>query len=328
MKKISLLLNYELIRVHTILLMSLGIQKPMNLWCGKEIGTATLRRGRGKIERRPNSLPLYFEAVSLVVFFCLYIFLKRRCQMKTKILSVLLGLLVLGIPLMTKNNPVQDKLMAKRAAIADAQRNLIEKIYGIQIDADTRVEDFITRNDQVRGELEGFIASAEIVNDYGLDRDGIYKVKIQIDLERLIKLIGKKFKYETRFIEAEGKGVIKDSSPKKKEKRKQDMLKAKGNGAMPTDEDISKEQKILMAKRAAMLDAYRNLIEKIKGVQVDAQTTVQDFITEDDSIMTQIENFIHGAKVLTSGIVEKGELKGSYEVEIEIDLEELKKIFK
>ena len=68
MKKISLLLNYELIRFHTILLMVLGIQKQRNLWCGKEGDIATLKWGRGKIERKPNSQPLYFEVVSLVVF--------------------------------------------------------------------------------------------------------------------------------------------------------------------------------------------------------------------------------------------------------------------
>jgi hypothetical protein len=242
--------------------------------------------------------------------------------MKTKILNVLLGLLVLGIPLMTKNNPVQDKLMAKRAAIADAQRNLIEKIYGIQIDAGTRVEDFITRNDQVHGRLKGFIKSAEIVSEFY--KEGVYQVKLQIDLEHLIKLIGKKFKYETRFIEADGKGTFKDSSPKKKKKRDTEMLRAKGRGTMPTEEGISKEQKILMAERAAMLDAYRNIIERIKGVEVDGETTVQDFITQDDTIMTRIQDFVRGAK-----IVSPSKLKDNIsEVEIEIDLDELKKIIK
>lgn len=244
--------------------------------------------------------------------------------MKTKILNVLLGLLVLTIPLMTKNNPVQDRLMARRAAIADAQRNLIEKIYGINVDADTRVEDFITRNDQIIGTFNNFIRSAEIVNDYGLDKDGIYKVKMQIDLERVIELIGKKFKYETRFIKAEGKGTFKDSSPKKKKKRDTEMLRAKGKGTMPTGEGISKEQQILMAERAAMLDAYRNIIERLKGVEVDGETTVQDFITQDDTIMTRIQDFVRGAKIVSTP-----KLKDKIcEVEIEIDLKELKKIIK
>lgn len=246
--------------------------------------------------------------------------------MKTRILYVILGLQLMGILLMANDNPVQNKLMAKRAAIADAQRNLIEKIYGINIDANTSVEDFIIKNDQVRGKLEGFITSAEIISESY--KDGLYEVKLQIDMERLIKLLGKKFKYEIRFIEEDGKGTSKGDPEKKKKEHKQELLKEKGNGVMPTGEDISKEQKILMAKRAAMLDAYRNIIEKIKGVQVDGQTTVQDFITEDDSIMTKIENFVHGAEVINSKIVEEGDLKGSYEVEIEIDLKELKKIFK
>jgi hypothetical protein len=77
MKRRSLLLKYEFIRVHTILLMTLGIQKQRNLWCRKEGGTAALRRGRGKIERKPNLPPPYFEAVSLVVFFCLYSYFSK-----------------------------------------------------------------------------------------------------------------------------------------------------------------------------------------------------------------------------------------------------------
>lgn len=321
----KIILNHGLICVHTIPHMNLGNQNKRDLWCGKEGGTAALTRGSGKIERRPNSPSLYFEAVSLVVFLSILIYFKRRCQMKTKILNVLLGLLVLGTPLLSKDNSVQDKLMARRAAIADAQRNLVEKIYGIQIDAGTRVEDFITRNDQIRGKLDGFIAGAEIV-DYGLDSDGIYKVEIEIDLERLIKLIGKKFKYETRFIKAEGKGTFKDSSPKRKKKRDTEMLRAIGRGTKPKDEDISKEQKILMAERAAMLDAYRNIIERIKGVEVDGETTVQDFITQDDTIMTRIQDFVRGAKVVSSQT--KKDNDNIYEVEIEIDLEELKKIIK
>ena len=77
MKKRDLAFNYELIRVHTIPHMALGIQNKRNLWCGKKGGTAALKRGSGKIERRPNSPPPYFEVVSLVVFFCLYIFQKE-----------------------------------------------------------------------------------------------------------------------------------------------------------------------------------------------------------------------------------------------------------
>ena len=76
MKKRGLIFNYEFIRAHTIPHMTLGIQNKMNLWCGKKGGTANLTRGSGKIERRPNSPPPDFEVVSLVVFFCLYIFQK------------------------------------------------------------------------------------------------------------------------------------------------------------------------------------------------------------------------------------------------------------
>ena len=184
--------------------------------------------------------------------------------MKSKIffLTALL-VLILGMPSMADNNPAQARLMAKRAAIADAQRNLSEKIYGIFIDSTTNVKEFISRDDRIRGVVLGFIKGAEIISESYNDKDGSYKVTLQIAVERLKELIGKNFKYDADFIEADGNGASKNPTPGKKNKKKPKKLKAKGKGTMPKDKEISKEQRILMAQRAAKLDAYRNLIEYI-----------------------------------------------------------------
>src|ERR1035437_2061691 len=53
----------------------------------------------------------------------------------------------------------------------------------------------------------------------------------------------------------------------------------------------------LMAKRAAQLDAYRQLTERIMGLQISSGTTVRDFVTESDQIGTSIEGFIKGVKL-------------------------------
>jgi len=93
MKKRGLIVSYELIRVHTIPHMTLGIQNKSNLWCWKKGGIAALTRGSGKIERRPNSPPPYFEVVSLVVFFCLFYMLMKVRGRERKIRSKVLILM-------------------------------------------------------------------------------------------------------------------------------------------------------------------------------------------------------------------------------------------
>ncbi len=52
-----------------------------------------------------------------------------------------------------------------------------------------------------------------------------------------------------------------------------------------------------MAERAAILDARRNLLETLKGVRIDSQTTVQDFITRSDAVSAAVSGLIQGSTV-------------------------------
>lgn len=69
-----------------------------------------------------------------------------------------------------------------------------------------------------------------------------------------------------------------------------------GTGAAPNKAGMSAGQKRLMAQRAAVADAYRQLAELINGVNVDAETVVKDFVTESDVIRTRVSALIKGAK--------------------------------
>lgn len=68
--------------------------------------------------------------------------------------------------------------------------------------------------------------------------------------------------------------------------------------------------------RVAKVDAMRNLTEIIYGVQVDSETTVNNFVLESDVIKTKVTGFIQGAEVVS----EKELSDGSCEVVIAIGM--------
>jgi hypothetical protein len=57
----------------------------------------------------------------------------------------------------------QGKALARRAAIVDLQRNLLEFMNGVQVDARTTVENFMA-DDRVRTELHGIIKNVELLD--------------------------------------------------------------------------------------------------------------------------------------------------------------------
>ena len=72
----------------------------------------------------------------------------------------------------------------------------------------------------------------------------------------------------------------------------------------------------MMARRAAITDAYRQLAEIIQGVQVDAETTVEQMMLTSDVVRTKISAIIKGAEIIS-----EGELSGGgYSVTMEVPL--------
>lgn len=52
-----------------------------------------------------------------------------------------------------------------------------------------------------------------------------------------------------------------------------------------------------LARRGATLDLQRNLLEALKGVQVDAETRMEDFLAE-DTVMSRVSGVIKGVEVI------------------------------
>jgi len=93
------------------------------------------------------------------------------------------------------------------------------------------------------------------------------------------------------------------------------VVKAVGHGILPGDAQ-SEAQAALMARSAAIADAYRNLAMVINGVRVTGETYVRNFVTESDEVRLKVEGFIRGAEIVS----EKQLSDRSFEVILQVPL--------
>ncbi len=87
----------------------------------------------------------------------------------------------IGIGLPPDNAGPRGNVLARRAAIVDAQRYLAEIMQGVQIDSETLLENLSVTSDIVRSKVQGLVQGARII-DEGLNPDGSYFVKMRVPM--------------------------------------------------------------------------------------------------------------------------------------------------
>jgi hypothetical protein len=256
-----------------------------------------------------------------------------------------------------ENVTARGRLMAERAAKVDAYRNLAEIIKGLRITSNTYVRDFVAESDQISTRLDAFIKGARQIGPYRYTPEGICEVDVEITVQEVIKKLKEIRKwyirgrypwrrvyiktirfekivayYPKRVIQATGQGVppakyIKQGSTVPSGSSAApawvgSSLKATGVGISP--EGSSGSEASLMAERAAEVDARRNLAEEFYGVQIDAATTVRDFVVQHDEVKAKLETFLRGARKTDTRFL----ADGSIEVDVEIPLQGLWEVVK
>lgn len=78
-----------------------------------------------------------------------------------------------------------------------------------------------------------------------------------------------------------------------------------GKGIAP-ETALTKGQAIILAEKAAVADGYRKLIEKIRGVYVDAYLKSGQGVVDYDVVQTHTQAWIRGAEVLEMKEVDHG----------------------
>ena len=94
----------------------------------------------------------------------------------------------------------------------------------------------------------------------------------------------------------------------------ENLITATGTG-IPPQNAMSPAQARLLARRAAVVDGYRMLAESVKGVNVDAETTVENLVVRNDTVRAKVSACIKGAMITS-----EREIPGGYEVTMQLPM--------
>ena len=92
-------------------------------------------------------------------------------------------------------------------------------------------------------------------------------------------------------------------------------IRAIGMGVAPAH-TVNKAQAMAMAKRAAIVDGYRQLGEKMHGVRINAKDTIKDAMIKSSTVRTSVNSLVRNAEVMETVYAD-----GLCQVEMEVRLD-------
>ncbi len=95
-------------------------------------------------------------------------------------------------------------------------------------------------------------------------------------------------------------------------------LRVVGYGATEVaSKSKSDAQRRLLAIRAARMDAYRAMAERVYGMSVQGSTTVRDMVVQNDRFRSYVETYMHGARVVSTDVMPDGTVETVLEMVID-----------
>lgn len=96
------------------------------------------------------------------------------------------------------------------------------------------------------------------------------------------------------------------------------IVTATGYAAMMTNKRLTKSQARIMTLRSSMLDAYRNLSERVYGLKIDGSSSLSNMVMQNDELRTYVDAYLVGAKVVS----QREHEDGTFETVVEMALQE------
>ncbi|MBI3987782.1 MAG: hypothetical protein HY343_12725 [Lentisphaerae bacterium] len=193
------------------------------------------------------------------------------------------------VPAIWQQAGPQERLKTLRVAEVDALRLLTERVYGVQLNSETTVFDLLLRDDDLRAQVVQTIKGVATTEEPEYLEDGAVQVVRAVKLRQVLETITRTI---TRKQTAFGDPITVSDVEKMSREKRDVVIDIMGNGALPGSPGLRKIQ----AKRAAEMDGYRKLAERLMGVRVTSATTVKDCVLQSDKIRACAAQLIKGAK--------------------------------
>lgn len=181
------------------------------------------------------------------------------------------------LPAIWNSSSAQERLKALRVAQLDAYRALLERVYGFQISSGTTIYDCALKSDQIHTRINLLLKGATEMEKPEFNDKGMVMVVYGMKLRKIIDILKVDKTFDTTTIT---KGI------------QDKTIEALGCGALPGTMGM----KMLRAKRAAELDAYRLMAERITGVKLNSETTVANMCLKNDKVQASLVAFLKGLK--------------------------------
>ena len=194
----------------------------------------------------------------------------------TVYLSTLLCLLLTASPVLAGNK----RIMSVHAAKVMAERALVESMYGLKLRAEERVEDMVAASfignaeSKTSAQIKG-VEFEEVIYDATQD---IAQVTASVRMPSITNIDGLTVDLQNKLFRRVGFGT---STP---------------SAAGP-----------LQALRAAELDAYKELIKKLVGFELESHTTVENFMLKSDVVKTKVMATLFMAELTEYGWTPEGD---------------------
>lgn len=179
----------------------------------------------------------------------------------------------------------EDKEKAIKKARQNASISIYEKIILIKIDEEKDIQDLINNDPTILPNLYELINSAKVIGEVA-DLDKV-TITIRLPIEEL-----------STVVKQDIKTVIKPCFKISEQEYSNQF------GALAR----------VTTQRAAIVDGYRQLAEKIYKVVIDSKTTVEDFAVKNDAVKSSISGVVKGARVIQTVYYSDGSITVRLEI--------------
>ncbi len=218
-----------------------------------------------------------------------------------QILNMQCRIVALGVTLLffvICHNPAlagNKKMMSVLAAKNQAARALIESVYGMKIRSKESVEDMVAASYKniTESKTQAFIKGIKYDSVVYDPKKDIAMVEASVRLPSIENIDGQKMELFNKVFRRTGYGTSTPSSARS-----------------------------IAALRAAEIDGYRELAKYLVGIQVEAKTSVENFVLSSDTLKTKLLATLYLAQITDHG----WESNGDAFVNMELNLTEAEQI--